>query len=191
MTPPPNWAEIATKPATVYRMFGTSGELLYIGVTVNLAQRTALHRSQSPWWPEVATVTSEDFGDRLDAEVAESLAIRNERPVYNRAQPTADSRLAKGTLTRAVWEEMHPAIWRSAAADLRALLVAEDDRTCGEIADGLGYQWPTEVVGLRTKGRRLRDAARRGDEEAMGRVRRAEQLRTLVTGRTPAAEAAR
>lgn len=67
----------------VYRMFSASGELLYIGQSVNPAQRLCLHRTEHNWLPDVASMTLEWFETREAARAAEASAIRAEGPVYN------------------------------------------------------------------------------------------------------------
>lgn len=43
-------------PHTVYMHLTVDGRVLYVGCTANLEQRTATHRANAPWWPEVAEV---------------------------------------------------------------------------------------------------------------------------------------
>lgn len=72
------------KPAYVYRLFHTvTGQLLYIGVTTNIRQRLAGHRSKA-WWPlgEVA-VALEGPMHIIEALEIEREAIQNEQPHIN------------------------------------------------------------------------------------------------------------
>jgi hypothetical protein len=68
----------------VYRCFAAPGELLYIGSTNNRSLRIGSHRSQSPWWPEVADIQYQSFPTLTEARVAERLAIQAEQPARNR-----------------------------------------------------------------------------------------------------------
>lgn len=66
----------------VYRCFGGSGQLLYIGTTGNLGRRLAAH-AQKIWFLEVRGITLEWYPDEETAEAAERRAIRIEQPKYN------------------------------------------------------------------------------------------------------------
>lgn len=69
--------------AVVYRLFDASGELLYIGATVDFHRRMSLHKSKTGWWPAVHETTIRRFVDLPAAYEAEETAIRLERPRYN------------------------------------------------------------------------------------------------------------
>lgn len=69
--------------AVVYRMYDADLHLLYVGCSTNLMQRVSGHRSTVPWWPDVDTITVEHFADRSSALAAETVAIRDERPLHN------------------------------------------------------------------------------------------------------------
>lgn len=71
------------RPATVYRLFDSEGCLLYVGATLNPFARFAGHRTDRPWFFDVASVTFEHFEKRIDALEAEARAIRDEKPRYN------------------------------------------------------------------------------------------------------------
>lgn len=67
----------------LYRFFDGNGVLLYVGITDDTARRWSAHRTQKPWWRDVARKTVEWYGDRESAERAERIAIGRERPLYN------------------------------------------------------------------------------------------------------------
>jgi excisionase family DNA binding protein len=73
---------------TLYRFYAESGDLLYIGITGQGANRWTHHSKYQPWWTEVATIRVEHH-DSLDAvAAAEAEAIIAERPRYNvKGQP--------------------------------------------------------------------------------------------------------
>jgi hypothetical protein len=48
--------------------------------------REALHRTQTPWWPEVARVNKTGQPDIETARRVEIAAIRAEAPLYNKQQ---------------------------------------------------------------------------------------------------------
>lgn len=73
-----------TRPCYLYRLYGTAGELLYVGIAYYPADRIGQHRSDKPWWPEVTGRRVERYPDRPSAERAERAAIVAELPRYNR-----------------------------------------------------------------------------------------------------------
>lgn len=68
----------------VYRCYGNAGDLLYIGSTGNRSLRIGSHRSQSPWWPEIADIQYQSFPTIFEARTAERHAIETEHPAFNR-----------------------------------------------------------------------------------------------------------
>jgi len=70
-------------PASVYRAFDESGELLYVGMSSGPRERFNQHAKDRPWWDEVARIEVERFPTRAEAARAEVEAIRTERPLHN------------------------------------------------------------------------------------------------------------
>jgi hypothetical protein len=68
----------------VYRCWPADGWLLYIGSCWLWSNREAMHRKQTPWWPEVARVDKEYLPNLGMAKQAEIAAIRAEAPLYNK-----------------------------------------------------------------------------------------------------------
>lgn len=54
-------------PHTVYLHIDAAGNVLYVGCTENLEQRTAAHSPHAKWWPEVATVETDSVQPSFDA----------------------------------------------------------------------------------------------------------------------------
>jgi excinuclease UvrABC nuclease subunit len=84
-------ADRLRRPHWVYRFFNSSGELLYIGTTVNPAQRMAGWASKSKtnparygWFGQVERVTWQQSPGRVEALAGEKRAIESERPAFNR-----------------------------------------------------------------------------------------------------------
>jgi predicted GIY-YIG superfamily endonuclease len=73
-----------TEPTALYRLYDRAGELLYVGVTGNIATRWNGHASDKEWWPQVARRELTWFADRAEALAEEEHAIWNERPRYNK-----------------------------------------------------------------------------------------------------------
>ncbi len=67
----------------LYRCFGHSDTLLYVGITQTPHARFRAHRRKSPWMSEVSRVTVKTFADRLAAAQAECDAINTENPRWN------------------------------------------------------------------------------------------------------------
>jgi hypothetical protein len=78
---------LRTKPTTLYRFFDAESVLLYIGITARGLARWHQHADDKPWWPQVASCTTEHFPSRAEAYAAEREAIRTERPRYNVIRP--------------------------------------------------------------------------------------------------------
>jgi predicted GIY-YIG superfamily endonuclease len=68
---------------TLYRFFDAQGQLLYVGLTENVASRWRQHNTFKPRWADVATATLEHFATREKAAAAEVRAIEQERPLWN------------------------------------------------------------------------------------------------------------
>ena len=67
----------------LYRIRGEDDELLYIGISNNLAGRWNGHQAVQPWWDELRSLTVEWHDTRNEAEDAEKAAILAEQPKYN------------------------------------------------------------------------------------------------------------
>lgn len=81
-----NWFNPRT--SVVYRAFAENGDLLYVGVTYNPADRFYFHEFQSGFWWHVDRVeVSQEFMDRWVAEEAEAKAIRDLKPICNSRYP--------------------------------------------------------------------------------------------------------
>ena len=67
----------------LYRFFNATGQLLYVGITMNPPQRFKAHQSEKDWWTEVSGITVESYASRSELAAAERRAIHVERPAYN------------------------------------------------------------------------------------------------------------
>lgn len=68
----------------VYRCLDSEGALLYIGSTGNLRRRMRDHRRHAVWHHLVARIETEAHPSLAEARTAERLAIRSERPSFNK-----------------------------------------------------------------------------------------------------------
>jgi predicted GIY-YIG superfamily endonuclease len=71
------------EPTDLYRLYDEDGVLLYVGITNNWPRRRSMHMQDKSWWGEVCQVTFERFHHRTQAERAEPVVIKSERPRYN------------------------------------------------------------------------------------------------------------
>ncbi len=71
---------------TLYRYFDSEGQLLYVGITGDNTKRQSQHRRNSFWFGKIASATFEHFDTRAEADSAETLAIKNEKPLHNIAK---------------------------------------------------------------------------------------------------------
>lgn len=69
----------------LYRHFNSKGALMYVGISMSVAQRLAQHKLNSAWFDDIANITIAHFATREQAVEAEAEAIRSERPAFNTA----------------------------------------------------------------------------------------------------------
>lgn len=70
----------------LYRFFDDSGVLLYVGISKHWTSRLNSHESRSDFFKLASHITLERYGTRQEVEQAETAAIVNEKPLYNRSQ---------------------------------------------------------------------------------------------------------
>ena len=68
----------------VYYAWGEDDELLYVGSTINAAQRIRGHASATPWWPKVRRLTFDSHPTEVAVRRAELVAINARPGTYNR-----------------------------------------------------------------------------------------------------------
>lgn len=71
----------------LYRHFSESGELLYVGTSSQLLNRTASHESKG-WARQITIIKVEHYEDREMALMAEKKAIVDEKPKHNIMRPS-------------------------------------------------------------------------------------------------------
>jgi hypothetical protein len=79
-------ARPADGPHTLYRAAGDHGVVLYIGISRRVGGRLAVHERESPWWPEVRSITFETWPTLEAARAAETAAVWAEHPVHNKTR---------------------------------------------------------------------------------------------------------
>ncbi len=88
-----------SRRTAVYRCYGASDQLLYIGATADIAVRMRAHERVRSEWPQVKRVDAVWYETRAEALAAESSAIASELPAWNRRdipdwRPTHKGRLS-------------------------------------------------------------------------------------------------
>lgn len=72
-----------TDTTALYRHFNSSGDLLYVGISLSWPARTKAHAQGARWFDQVARIEIENFSTREGALEAERQAIKSEKPQYN------------------------------------------------------------------------------------------------------------
>lgn len=72
-----------TDQTTLYRHFNATGELLYVGISINAFERYKQHAKDKAWINEISSTTYEPCETREIALLAEKLAIKREKPIHN------------------------------------------------------------------------------------------------------------
>lgn len=67
----------------LYRFYSATGQLLYVGITMNPPQRFKSHRDTKEWWDMVSGITVESYSSRDELAAAERRAIKVEHPLHN------------------------------------------------------------------------------------------------------------
>ncbi|MGW7330449.1 GntR family transcriptional regulator [Streptomyces sp. NPDC054840] len=77
------------EPTALYRLYDADDQLLYVGIAKDPTARWESH-ARSPrssrWWSLVERRSVEWYASREEADVAETGAIKAERPLHNRAK---------------------------------------------------------------------------------------------------------
>lgn len=108
----------------LYRLFDTTGRLLYVGISHKPDVRWGQHSEEKSWWPEVDQRKVEWHETRASAERAELAAITAEKPLHNKVGTAAATVNTVGGKTPT----------RPIRVDL-ALWAAFGDATAGEGTD--------------------------------------------------------
>jgi predicted GIY-YIG superfamily endonuclease len=96
---------------TLYRFYNDESELLYVGLSINPGKRFERHKTEKPWWDDIAHIDLEHFDNLDELRAAERTAIQTERPEHNirmsdrPRQLTADEQ--RETLEAFGWECVH------------------------------------------------------------------------------------
>jgi len=67
----------------LYRFYNSTGELLYVGISLSAITRATQHKKQKSWWHEVARMDVSPIADHFDPRIVERQTIIAERPRFN------------------------------------------------------------------------------------------------------------
>lgn len=152
----------------LYRFYGTSDRLLYIGISLSAVHRAKEHRATQIWWPDVARMEVEhlDVSSRAEAEAIERAAIGAERPVHN----VTHSRY--GFSSERLREGPDQAAWWMAGRDALASLSFE--------AEGMWHIVNLYCAGVGNEGRLAKDRLHLAVARKIGRLRASRIAAELV-----------
>ena len=68
----------------LYRLYNSSDELLYVGITRDLFSRLSTHRVVQSWWSSVDYYSVKEFKNREEAASMESFLIATAQPEHNK-----------------------------------------------------------------------------------------------------------
>lgn len=73
------------RPHDLYRFYDANDVLLYVGISLNAAQRASQHKQEKAWWGDVDRMVVDHLGviTRAEAERTERDVIAAERPIHN------------------------------------------------------------------------------------------------------------
>jgi hypothetical protein len=75
---------------SLYRHFDVKGNLLYVGISRSILNRTSTHEKGARWWDHIRSMKIEHYSTRELALEAEARAIVDENPEYNLHIPKRD-----------------------------------------------------------------------------------------------------
>lgn len=75
----------------LYRFYSQNGTLLYVGISLSAISRYGHHKLNGDWWLQVSRMELVNYPSRKTAEKAETAAIVNERPLFNKNHSTFKS----------------------------------------------------------------------------------------------------
>ena len=67
----------------LYRHYDKRGDLLYVGISINVFSRLGSHLRKSHWSRSIRTMTIDHYDTRKAVREAERTAIRKEKPKHN------------------------------------------------------------------------------------------------------------
>ncbi|AEV86714.1 hypothetical protein ACWT_5697 [Actinoplanes sp. SE50] len=135
-------AELENRPHILYRFYDRTGVLLYVGITVDFADRMATHAKEKDWWVRVdRSATQVDYYDSRRAALdAEREAIKAEKPLENdqhnvfmeASAATLGSQSPCGDRCTTACRSHHEDKWWQGRDDLAVMVIDEVRGVLGE-----------------------------------------------------------
>lgn len=75
---------IEIKTHSVYRIYDSDNQLLYVGMSGRVLGRIADHHTTKDWFKDVSRIDIQWHSSKKEATAAEAYAIKSEKPLYNR-----------------------------------------------------------------------------------------------------------
>lgn len=97
-------------PHVLYRFYSDTGQLLYVGITMNPSQRFQSHKHTKDWWGDVVGITLQHYDNRDELAAAEKRAIEVERPMHNISRPKLAGSRPASIPDSTPWGEPEPAV---------------------------------------------------------------------------------
>lgn len=125
------------KRTSLYRHYDADDALLYVGIALNHVSRLNQHRTSASWFYEIARIEVEHFDSRLAAETAERIAIRDERPLHNKAHVDGSATLVEECAEKisAAFEECPKEYWAHLLFVVSCLFGVSDPTSPTQLAD--------------------------------------------------------
>jgi hypothetical protein len=125
---------MSSAKTALYRHFDSAGTLLYVGISISAANRLSQHMHGSPWAREIASMTIEHHDSRAAAEAAERVAIKAEKPLWNKAHNRPDRAMTQNKKSRAlprITDSEYAAQFHGAITNATGLLMRVKDAVDG------------------------------------------------------------
>lgn len=114
-------AKKAAAKTALYRHYNEQGQLLYVGISLQILSRTTKHRLNARWYEQITHIDIEWLASRALAEAAERTAIETENPLYNVTYNKAPKHVAKEPQARTLRSRASQRLKRIASVQKRRL----------------------------------------------------------------------
>lgn len=81
---PPSERDLYWSPTSLYAYLDIEDHVIYVGITMGLKERHSMHKSASPWFPEVTRREHVTYPLRFAARYEEIRMIQTFRPRHNK-----------------------------------------------------------------------------------------------------------
>jgi predicted GIY-YIG superfamily endonuclease len=124
---------LGCSPTSTRRWNVPKPQALYVGISADPGKRFAQHRSDKPWWGDIRSMTVQPMATREAALEAEQEAIKNERPIHNKAHSDCTT-----WITPKPYNDSY-AVVNYEAVEMVLLSVCDDEEIAKEAANGIWW----------------------------------------------------